>query len=42
MVYDDKGNKLFQMEYKDGEKVGTWTQWDDAGTIVKTTDYASM
>jgi antitoxin component YwqK of YwqJK toxin-antitoxin module len=30
------------MEYKDGEKVGTWTQWDDAGTIVKTTDYASM
>ena len=42
MVYDDKGNKLFQMEYKDGEKVGTWTQWDETGAVIKTTDYASM
>jgi antitoxin component YwqK of YwqJK toxin-antitoxin module len=30
------------MEYKDGEKVGTWIQWDENGTVVKSTDYASM
>ena len=23
------------MEYKDGEKVGTWTQWDETGAVIK-------
>jgi antitoxin component YwqK of YwqJK toxin-antitoxin module len=42
MVYDDKGSKLFKMEYKDGEKAGTWTQWDENGAEVKSTSYAAM
>ena len=42
LVYSDNGSKLFQMEYRDGEKTGTWYQWDEKGEVMKTTTYNGL
>jgi antitoxin component YwqK of YwqJK toxin-antitoxin module len=30
------------MIYKDGEKIGTWNQWDETGKLIQTTNYSAL
>jgi antitoxin component YwqK of YwqJK toxin-antitoxin module len=41
-VYNEAGNKLFEMIYKDGQKVGIWNQWDENGKLIQTTNYNAL
>jgi antitoxin component YwqK of YwqJK toxin-antitoxin module len=40
LVYDEKGNKRFEMNYSNGEKTGTWTNWDENGVVLNTKNYS--
>ena len=37
VIWDDAGNKRFEMYYKEGTKVGTWSMWDADGKLTTKT-----
>ena len=41
-MWDEKGVKRYEMNYHEGEKSGTWYNWDSNGNLVKTTQYGSI
>lgn len=40
LIYDNEGKqKLFEMHYKSGNRIGTWKQWDVDGNLIASKDY---